>query len=170
MRNLVAAVVALAVLVSGCTGSFVLTKQVYDFHRSQPKWQDELLFLAAAILPVYGLAMAGDAIIFNTIEFWSGENPLDQEVDLSKSEVGVEGSLVLNYLSSGEVEISRNGESSLLLEKTGDGVVARNKDGEVICVSQKDDVGGISIYDREGNLMRRFSSRQVELAQRSLKD
>jgi hypothetical protein len=28
------------------------------------------------IIPVYGIAYLGDIIIFNSIEFWGGENPI----------------------------------------------------------------------------------------------
>jgi hypothetical protein len=30
------------------------------------------------ILPVYGLCTLGDALIFNSIEFWGGENPIQK--------------------------------------------------------------------------------------------
>ena len=62
---------------AGCTGSFRLTKNVHNFTRGQANdWLDEAVFLGCIIIPVYGLAMLGDGIYFNSVEFWSGENPL----------------------------------------------------------------------------------------------
>ncbi len=62
---------------TACTGTFKLTKVVHKIQRSHSeKWVDEVLFLGCVILPIFWLAMLGDAIIFNSIEFWTGRNPL----------------------------------------------------------------------------------------------
>ena len=79
MKRVVFGLLAVCVFATGCTGSFMLTRKVYNFHRTMDdKWVDELAFLGCIILPVYGLATLGDAIIFNSIEFWSGENPIEE--------------------------------------------------------------------------------------------
>ncbi len=77
MKRAVTGLLVASLLLGGCTGSFQMTRKVYNFHRSQTdKWQDELLFLAVAILPAYTLATLGDALVFNSIEFWTGKNPV----------------------------------------------------------------------------------------------
>ena len=40
------------------------------------EWGNEGIFLLCAIIPVYGVCMLGDALIFNSIQFWGGENPI----------------------------------------------------------------------------------------------
>lgn len=52
-----------------------MTKAVYDFNGDafQNRIAENILFWAFLILPVYGIAMLGDAVIFNLIEFWTGE-------------------------------------------------------------------------------------------------
>ena len=46
MKKTIAVVLIAALFTTGCTGSFNLTRKVYNFHRSQPdKWSDELCFL-----------------------------------------------------------------------------------------------------------------------------
>ena len=39
---------------------------------------DEIAFLGCIILPAYTIATLGDALIFNSIEFWGGENPIKE--------------------------------------------------------------------------------------------
>lgn len=63
---------------SGCFGSFELTKKVWEFNDevTDSKFVNTLIFYVMYIVPVYGLAVFGDVVIFNLIEFWSGDNPL----------------------------------------------------------------------------------------------
>ncbi len=61
----------------GCFGSFELTQSIYQVNKSVGnKVVQEVVFLAFCIIPVYEIGVIGDALIFNTIEFWSGTNPL----------------------------------------------------------------------------------------------
>jgi len=41
-------------------------------------WADELIFLGMTIIPVYGVASLVDIVVLNTIDYWSGENPIDE--------------------------------------------------------------------------------------------
>ncbi len=70
--------VALACLIlspAACYGPFNLTRQVYDWNVNVGnKWGAEAIFFIF-IIPVYGITMFGDAILFNSIQFWGGENP-----------------------------------------------------------------------------------------------
>ena len=70
-------VLCLAVLMSGCYGTFSLTKRLHHWNGTQDgRWVQEGVFLLLAIVPVYGICMLGDALIFNSIEFWGGNNPI----------------------------------------------------------------------------------------------
>ena len=77
-RGLVA-VLCLAVLAGGCYGPFNLTQQVHHWNGtvSENEWAQEGLYLLLSFVFVYPLAIFGDAIIFNSIEFWGGANPID---------------------------------------------------------------------------------------------
>ncbi len=88
-RGLVLGVVTLGLFgSSACFGTFQATKKVYAFNKGVgDKWVVEVVFLAMNIIPVYGLAAAGDALIFNAIEFWTGENPMSS-VSLSGQQDG----------------------------------------------------------------------------------
>ncbi len=41
---------------------------------SESKYLNEVIFLGLHILPVYPIAMVGDRLVFNSIEFWTGKN------------------------------------------------------------------------------------------------
>jgi len=77
-------VVALVLVVSvgvvfsaGCFGKFQLTRKVYDINKSvEDKYLRSAVTWLLVIIPVYGLAGLLDFILFNVIEFWSGENPI----------------------------------------------------------------------------------------------
>lgn len=86
MKKFVSMLVILGIIgVMGCVGKFRLTSKlnngIVDIGKGQtggkgPQWAAEGVFLICAILPVYAIAILGDALIFNTIEFWSGDNPI----------------------------------------------------------------------------------------------
>jgi hypothetical protein len=69
---------SLALAASGCFGSFGATNALYDWNTevSDSKWLRWLVFLVLIILPVYGLFILADALVINTIEFFSGKNPV----------------------------------------------------------------------------------------------
>jgi len=77
----------------GCIGSFGLTGKVYDFNKSfSNKWVKEVIFILL-IFP-YGVTLFIDAIVLNSIEFWTGSNPVamqpgDREVQYVKGEKGL---------------------------------------------------------------------------------
>lgn len=62
----------------GCIGSFQLTNNLYNWNKSEVggKWGSELVFVAFVIIPVYGVTILADGIVLNSIEFWTGSNPM----------------------------------------------------------------------------------------------
>jgi hypothetical protein len=80
MKILVASAVVLSFLVSGCIGSFAAFNKLRTWNQTatEEKWVNEVIFLGLLIIPVYSLASLADIIIFNSIEFWTGENPVEK--------------------------------------------------------------------------------------------
>jgi len=70
-------IAAMGISFSGCYGSFSLTKKVYKWNGTM---DDDIVtnvvFWALVILPVYEGCMFIDAVVLNTIEHWTGDNPL----------------------------------------------------------------------------------------------
>ncbi|MDR2732869.1 MAG: DUF3332 domain-containing protein [Fibromonadaceae bacterium] len=66
----------LSVTTIGCWGSFALTKKAYDFNNSfGNKWISWVVFLVAGSI-VGGITLFVDSLILNSLEFWTGSNPM----------------------------------------------------------------------------------------------
>ena len=70
--SVLAVIMATSMLCSSCIGPFKLTKQLWDWNGNIcGKVVNELVFLAMHLIPVYPVAYLADALIFNTIDFWT---------------------------------------------------------------------------------------------------
>lgn len=70
---------------SSCVGSFGLFNRISSWNQSVGnKFCKRLVFLALNIVPVYGVAYLADALVINSIEFWSGSNPMANAGDVKK--------------------------------------------------------------------------------------
>lgn len=75
----VALVMALAgsMTLSSCIGSFALTNKLLNWNNQiGNKFVNELVFFAFWIIPVYEVTSIADVLVLNTVEFWSGTNPI----------------------------------------------------------------------------------------------
>ncbi|MDE7413597.1 MAG: DUF3332 domain-containing protein [Muribaculaceae bacterium] len=71
----------LSLTFSSCIGSFALTKRVLSWNNQVGnKFVNELVFFAFWILPVYEVTTIADVLVLNSIEFWSGSNPMSASV------------------------------------------------------------------------------------------
>ena len=80
-KPIVAVALASSLLFSSCLGSFQAFNNLKEWNQgvSDSKWVNNLIFWGLNIIPVYGLFLVGDTLIFNVIEFWSGSNPIAME-------------------------------------------------------------------------------------------
>ena len=77
-------VVAIALLIAtvpaftGCYGPYRLTTKLHGWNGeiSNQKFVNELAFLGLAIVQAYSVCLLADGLIFNSIEFWGGNNPI----------------------------------------------------------------------------------------------
>ena len=75
MRKFVA--VCLLTTTMSCYGSFELFHKIHKWNGTLgDKWVNTLVHVALWILPMYEFILLGDFLLFNSIEFWSGNNPL----------------------------------------------------------------------------------------------
>lgn len=158
MKRITALVLACAISVlslQGCYGKMALTRKVYALNGSvHDKFVRSLVTWAFIIVPVYGVSALVDFVLFNTIEFWSGKNPVAQgekdfrfasgdasyRVHAQKSGDRVnyqisyfEGSTYRNTLSV-DWDLKTGSSTGIL---SGDGArteffAARNKDGIIV--------------------------------------
>jgi uncharacterized protein DUF3332 len=68
---------ALAPSLGGCFGKFAVTRKVYELNASvHDRYLRNVVTWAFVFFPVYWISGVLDLFIFNTIEFWSGRNPV----------------------------------------------------------------------------------------------
>ena len=70
---------ALTASLAGCAGPFNLTRKLHHWNGrvGADQWEDEFVFLLLTWVPIYGLAIAADALVFNAFEFWGEKNPVE---------------------------------------------------------------------------------------------
>ena len=93
MKKVILTLVTGAVLTTSCIGSFGLTNKVLDWNKglSSCKFLNEFVFLL--ISPAYAVCSIADLFVLNTIEFWTGSNPVAQRVGTTQEITGKDGKL-----------------------------------------------------------------------------
>lgn len=109
----VAVVLSGCLLFSSCVGSFSLFNRLSSWNQSVGnKFVNELVFLAFNIIPVYGVAYVADALVINSIEFWSGSNPMANIGDVKRVK-GENGNYMVKTLENG-YSITKEGEATCM--------------------------------------------------------
>ncbi|WP_423935219.1 DUF3332 family protein [Candidatus Deferrimicrobium sp.] len=97
-------VAAVGALSAGCFGKFQLTRKLYDINQSI----DEKYVRSAAtwvfVIP-YALTGILDLVLFNVIEFWTGENPV-AEAKVTKVYADGNGRTVLTLSRDGSATVA----------------------------------------------------------------
>ncbi len=140
--RIVAAVLIVVLMVStvGCYGSFELTKKVYKWNGTLgDKWLNEVAFLALNIIPVYGLSVFIDAWILNSLEFWTGTNPM--------------------AANENSIEFTKDG-MALRVTTTDNGAVVTDATGTVLARSIRT-ADGVTVYDGQGTMVGSMSNEQI---------
>jgi hypothetical protein len=76
-----------SIMFSSCIGSFGLFHKVLSWNQSVgEKFVNELVFLVLCIVPVYPVAWFLDSVILNSIEFWTGDNPVTADIQTKQIE------------------------------------------------------------------------------------
>jgi len=99
-------VAAVGALSAGCFGNFQLTRKVYDINKSiDEKYVRSAATWIFVLVPVYGVAALLDLIVFNVIEFWTGENPV-AEAKVTKVYAQGNGRTVLTLSRDGSATVA----------------------------------------------------------------
>src|SRR5688572_16218427 len=144
-------------LASGCYGSFNLTQRLWNWNGTVTgnKWANEGIFLVCAILPVYSICMLGDAIIFNSFEFWGAKNPVDAPgLGAMPRKLDDTHTMTLEHLADNKVKVeifelgelrgtytldTSSGTNTRLLDADGNllAIAEQQADGEVKLVASR---------------------------------
>ena len=102
-----------AFLFSSCIGSFGLHSKLVNWNQSiGTKFVNELVYLACNIIPVYPVCYLADALVINSIEFWSGSNPMANVGDVKKVK-GENGNYLVKTLENG-YSVQKEGETMVM--------------------------------------------------------
>ncbi len=135
---------AAAVLSTGCYGSFQLTQKIHSINgsicgtekgpSSASAWGNEVVFLIAS--PVYGIGAFIDALILNSIEFWTGSNPMASAL-VTKLDDGRELRLEMVGETTVKVEILENGTvaETYSIERANGASVLRDAAGNEVAAA-----------------------------------
>ena len=170
MRSICAVLlVAFAITSFACYGQFPLTHMVYEVNGdiTDNELGQSIILWIFLILPVYWFAMLGDALIFNLIEFWTGEAPIQSnavhtdglyETAMTVSE---DGSMMTMTISH---------EGTVLSEVTSVEIAPgvfemRDADGLLVGLVHRTAEGDLDLCDAEGNVLRTITADQIAAAQ-----
>lgn len=138
LNSLMVAIMAGSMLLStaGCMGKFAVTNKVYSWNKkaANERWVNEFIFVGmAVILPVYSLTLLVDGIIFNSVEWWSGSNPV-AAAGQQKRIMAADGSeAVLTMRSDGAIDVTAKAKdgkrSSFTLVRRDDAVLVLDDKG-----------------------------------------
>lgn len=97
-----------SLLCSSCIGSFSVWNGLKDWNMGiGHKAVNEIVFVAFHIIPVYEVAYLSDVLVLNSIEFWSGSNPL-AEVGTDKIIQGESGEYLVRTNEDGYTIIKKD--------------------------------------------------------------
>jgi hypothetical protein len=145
------------VFCGGCYGPFPLTRKVYEFNGNlETDVGQTLVFWAFIIIPVYSVAMLADALVFNLVEFWTGDQIM------AANEVTLEDGTMMATVPSEDgfeavVTFSRGDEvlGRLNLVKVSDDLLEiRSEDGQLLGSAQMAENGMVDLADAAGTILR----------------
>ena len=150
--------VCLMTMTTGCIGRMAVAGKVMEWNLrvAQEKWPREIVFFLLYVVPVYPIAGAIDLIIVNSIEFWTGTNPVNGEARLARagdrhegtaedgsravSVVQEDGSLDMTITGidgrTQFVNLSREGTEIIVRDVEGNRVGHVNTNDQVVLTSQ----------------------------------
>lgn len=160
-KVLVCALLCMSFLFTSCLGSFSAWNNLRDWNEdaTDNKFVNNAIFWGLNIIPVYGLFYLGDVVIFNLIEFWSGDNPIGMnEGEVQKQIVekdGVQYALTAtkNQMNIKVLSGEREGNELTLVYEPSDKSWNAMKDGEKIKLTSYED-GFHIVYLPDGEEVR----------------
>jgi len=176
-RRIVAAIVmgSFLTVTTACYGPFNLTRNVYHWNSNikggkevNEKWMKEFVFFGMIIIPVYMFSALLDAFIFNSIQFWSGDNPIkaDDAGGDGATRVVRLGGLTVTMVESDQgttVTYERNGtvERRATIETNATGYRLIDETGALLAEAEKGQDGSVTLLDRDCQVVKQWTSDQL---------
>ncbi|MFP2904459.1 DUF3332 domain-containing protein [Pyxidicoccus sp. 3LFB2] len=162
---------------TGCFGQFKLTQGIWNFNKniSGNKFVQWLVFLVMVIVPVYELGALIDALVINSIEFWTGSNPVGSVdgADDGTRIVRLSPTDTLRLSKDMEtgvmrLQLDREGQESVVryFEPLEDGMVVRDEAGALLVQAREATDGAVAVTDAAGTTLTVHAAEAVAVARR----
>ena len=140
--------------VSSCIGSFGLFNKVLGWNKQATgnKFLNWLIFIV--ISPAYVLCGVADMIVINSIEFWSGTNPLAENIGKTENIMGSDGKLyAVTTLEDGYEVKAPDGKIVNFKHNAEDDSWSMIQDGKTTKLLRIKDKETAEIYLKDGGRM-----------------
>ena len=160
---------------TACFGPFNLTRTVYHWNNGikgsgevNEKWMKEFVFFGMIIVPVYMFSALLDAFIFNSIQFWSGSNPIKAADldDAGPTKVAQVGELTMRWTSTSEgatVTYERRGiiERRARIVSNATGYQLLDEKNNTLAGVEYAADGTLTVLDQDCQVVQRWTNDQV---------
>lgn len=144
-------------LFSSCIGSFNLSKKILAWNQTiDNKFVNEVVFVALWIVPVYEVSILADILVINSIEFWSGNNPV--EAGIVKHVQGENGVYTVETLDNGYHIENEDGQKVDLVYDKSSNTWSAVANGESTKIIKMEEEGKVIVYLPNGE------EKEVELS------
>ncbi len=136
-KSLIALSLAAAFSLTACYGSYSLSQKLYKWNGTLGnKWLNSCVHFILWVIPVYEICIGlVDGLVLNTVEFWTGSNPLaSNDTYFEKDAQGNQVSAIKNEDGSLAVQIidAQGHKADLKLERDADVIRALDANGQVV--------------------------------------
>ncbi|MEG1479887.1 MAG: DUF3332 family protein [Kiritimatiellia bacterium] len=133
------AAAVLALLATGCTGSFKLMQGINKWHTGfESRWTDEVCYLIPGLF-LYSAAWCVDTVAFNSMEFWLGESPITlQAGNLTITRMDARTALVRNNETNSTFTLVRNADGTLSMSDAQGNSVKAELRGSLLTMTASD--------------------------------
>jgi len=131
------------IITSSCIGSFGLFNKYANWQKEMTNSKFVNAIVGFILMPIVGsITLFVDLVVLNTIEFWSGENPVAENIGKTKMVTGKDGLLyAVKTLRDGYEITAPNGEVTLL---------SYDKANDSWSVSQNGNVQELFRFNKDG--------------------
>lgn len=128
---------AAAIALTGCYGKNAAFNKLHDWNGTLgDKWINSVVHFVLMVIPVYQIVLGlVDGLVLNTVEFWTGSNPLASgDTYFEKDAQGNQVAAVKNADGSMSVELTdaQGNKANLTLQRDENVVRALDAQGNVV--------------------------------------
>lgn len=170
--KLVVLSLAISIGLASCYGPFRLTQNLHEWNGSLgDEWVNSLVFYGLLIVPVYEIALTIDAVVLNTIEFWTGDNPVSMKSGESNEKIvhNENGTYKItatkNHYLITAIDGPEKGKSVRFKIDSKNHSLWLEKNEKFIKIAEmNDDRSTVMIYKPDGTMLRKYALANRPLA------